>query len=75
MVSMTTVSPELIVSTGSWALSNQPHCVVSRVAGNKYTLPGNFDAVVTDCAWANVAMSKQARLKARVVCLVNFCII
>src|SRR5213079_918249 len=35
MVSSTTVSPELIRSTGSWALSNQPHWVVSSVAGRR----------------------------------------
>src|SRR5687767_12477877 len=35
MVSRTTVSPDLICSTGSCALSNQPHCVVSSVAGNR----------------------------------------
>src|SRR6266850_4868492 len=35
MVSSTTVSPELTRSTGSWALSNQPHWVVSSVAGRR----------------------------------------
>src|SRR5262249_8356645 len=34
MVSSTIVSPELMRSTGGWALSNQPHCVVSSVAGS-----------------------------------------
>ena len=29
------VSPEFTRSTGGWALSNQPHWVVSSVAGNK----------------------------------------
>src|SRR3954463_13604186 len=38
MVSRTTVSLELTRSTGGWALSNQPHWVVSRVAGSKGTL-------------------------------------
>src|SRR6267142_1194335 len=37
MVSKTTVSPELTRSTGSWALSNQPHWVVSSVAGKRCT--------------------------------------
>src|SRR3954470_12296800 len=37
IVSSTTVSPELIVSTGGWALSNQPHWVVSSVAGSRCT--------------------------------------
>src|SRR6266853_6868484 len=35
MVSSTTVSPEFTRSTGGWALSNQPHWVVSSVAGNR----------------------------------------
>src|SRR3954463_876646 len=35
MVSSATVSPEWTRSTGGWALSNQPHCVVSSVAGNR----------------------------------------
>src|SRR6516164_7145587 len=35
IVSMTTVSPELMRSTGGWALLNQPHCVVSSVAGRR----------------------------------------
>src|SRR5215207_5312182 len=39
MVSMTTVSPGLTVSTGFWALSYQPHCVVSIVAGRMWTAP------------------------------------
>src|SRR5207237_837305 len=34
---MTTVSPELTRNTGGWALSNQPHWVVSSVAGNRCT--------------------------------------
>src|SRR3954452_4909568 len=29
------VSPDLTRSTGGWALSNQPHCVVSSVAGSR----------------------------------------
>src|SRR5262245_2334672 len=37
IVSMTTVSPELTRSTGGCALSNQPHWVVSSVAGNRCT--------------------------------------
>src|SRR3954463_13181412 len=36
MVSRTTVSPELTRSTGGWALSNQPHWVVSSVAGSTW---------------------------------------
>src|SRR5215218_8575013 len=39
MVSMMTVSPGLTVSTGFWALSYQPHCVVSNVAGRMWTAP------------------------------------
>src|ERR1700731_5358901 len=35
MVSSTTVSPEFTRSTGGWALSNQPHWVVSSVAGSR----------------------------------------
>src|ERR1700716_2211559 len=35
MVSRTTVSPEFTRSTGGWALSNQPHWVVSSVAGSR----------------------------------------
>ena len=31
----------MTVITGGWALSNQPHCVVSMVAGRRCTLPGN----------------------------------
>src|SRR5262249_4813956 len=34
---MTTVSPELTRNTGGWALSNQPHWVVSSVAGKRCT--------------------------------------
>src|SRR6266404_494171 len=34
---MTTVSPELMRNTGGWALSNQPHWVVSSVAGRRCT--------------------------------------
>src|SRR5262249_5117114 len=34
---MTTVSPELTRSTGGCALSNQPHWVVSNVAGKRCT--------------------------------------
>src|SRR5215472_10123602 len=34
---MTTVSPELTRSTGGCALSNQPHWVVSSVAGSRCT--------------------------------------
>src|SRR3989440_1456782 len=37
IVSSTIVSPEFTRSTGGWALSNQPHWVVSRVAGSRYT--------------------------------------
>ena len=34
IVSITTVSPDWIDMTGACALSNQPHCVVSGVAGS-----------------------------------------
>src|SRR5258707_15466753 len=34
---MTTVSPELMRNTGGWALLNQPHWVVSSVAGRRCT--------------------------------------
>src|SRR5258706_10296356 len=52
IVSSTTVSPESTVRTGAWALSNQPHCVVSRVAGRTWTLPGKRLALTTACEWA-----------------------
>ena len=35
IVSSTTVSPALMRRTGGWALSNQPHWVVSSVAGSR----------------------------------------
>src|SRR5437899_1535356 len=38
------VSPELTFSTGGCALLNQPHCVVSIVAGRRWTFPGYFFA-------------------------------
>jgi hypothetical protein len=41
MVSKMTVSPESTVSRGSSALSNQPHWVVSNVAGSTWALPGS----------------------------------
>src|SRR6185369_5745452 len=44
------------VSTGGCALSNQPHWVVSRVAGSRCSLPGLPVAGTTDCALA----AKQA---------------
>src|SRR5262249_46058458 len=44
IVSITTVSPESTIRRGSSALSNQPHCVVSRVAGNTCTRPGHCEA-------------------------------
>src|SRR5437660_5513976 len=34
------VSPESTCSTGGWALLNQPHWVVSMVAGSTCVLPG-----------------------------------
>ena len=36
IVSSAMVSPELTRSTGAWALSNQPHWVVSSVAGSRW---------------------------------------
>src|ERR1043166_2190709 len=35
------VSPEFTRSTGGWALLNQPHWVVSMVAGSRCVLPGS----------------------------------
>src|ERR1043166_633908 len=35
------VSPEFTCSTGGWALLNQPHWVVSIVAGSRCVLPGS----------------------------------
>jgi hypothetical protein len=43
------VSPELMRSTGGWALSNQPHCVVAGVAGRRCVvgfLPTLPDAIM-----------------------------
>src|SRR5262245_53185956 len=53
IVSMTMVSPESTVSTGGWALLNQPHWVVSMVAGSTQSLPLLSVAVTT--AWASAA--------------------
>src|SRR6185503_15507833 len=39
IVSNTIVSPESTCSTGGCALLNQPHCVVSSVAGSTCTFP------------------------------------
>jgi hypothetical protein len=45
MVSIETVSPELIVSFGGSLGSSQPHCTVSSVAGRLWCLPaGAFGA-------------------------------
>src|SRR5262245_57705480 len=52
IVSITTVSPESMRSTGGCALLNQPHCVVSSVAGSRCTLPLVPLATATDCACA-----------------------
>src|SRR5262249_9410006 len=52
IVSMTMVSPESTVSTGGWALLNQPHCVVSMVAGSTQSLPLLSVAVTAACASA-----------------------
>ena len=46
------VSPDLTRSTGAWALSNQPHCVVSSVAGSRCTLPLVPVTVSAVCACA-----------------------
>ena len=54
MVSMTTVSPELMVSTGFCALSYQPSCVFSIVAGSRCTFPGVPVATATVCASASL---------------------
>jgi hypothetical protein len=46
IVSMTTVSPELMRNTGGWALLNQPHWVVSSVAGRRCTfLPSGIGTI------------------------------
>src|SRR5215472_12667433 len=47
IVSKTTVSPESMVNRGNSALSNQPHCVVSKVAGRIWTFPGSRVACTT----------------------------
>src|SRR5262245_64075971 len=52
IVSMTTLSPGLMVSTGFCALSYQPNCVVSMVAGSRWTFPGAPVAAVTVCGVA-----------------------
>jgi hypothetical protein len=71
MVSTTTVSPESMTSRGSSALSNQPHCVVSNVAGRMCTRPGYFDAgtTISFCAsgsacWAIAAMPAPVMMAA-----------
>src|SRR5436190_13706139 len=57
IVSRTTVSPESTFSTGACALSNQPHCVVSIVAGSRCTLPGYLLVGTTVCETAGSEMS------------------
>jgi hypothetical protein len=52
IVSTATVSPESIVSRGSSALSNQPHWVVSMVAGRTCMRPGYFEPGTTMSFWA-----------------------
>src|SRR5438105_5681143 len=49
IVSITTLSPESTRSTGACALSNQPHCVVSMVAGSTWSLPFMPLAGTTAC--------------------------
>src|SRR5205814_4624179 len=49
IVSNTTVSPESTRSTGGCELSNQPHCVVSNVAGSSQSLPFMADAGPLAC--------------------------
>src|SRR5262249_29359708 len=52
IVSMPTLSPGLTVSTGFCALSYQPNCVVSMVAGSRWTCPAAPLAATTVCAGA-----------------------
>jgi hypothetical protein len=52
IVSMTTLSPGLMVSTGFCALSYQPNWVVSMVAGSRWTFAGAPVATTTVCAVA-----------------------
>src|SRR3954463_7562665 len=52
MVSSTTVSPEFTRSTGAWALSNQPHWVVSSVAGSRYLFLPLGRLVIRSCGSA-----------------------
>ena len=63
MVSITTVSPDLIVRTGGCALLNQPHWVVSKVAGNRCVVPGKVLAVAVD--WANAVFRFEAAANAK----------
>ena len=61
MVSITTVSPALIVRTGGSLLSNQPHCTVSSVAGNRWTRPAK------DFAGTCLSVSRRETSSARSV--------
>src|SRR5205809_5767197 len=55
IVSNTIVSPESTCSTGGWALLNQPHCVVSIVAGRRCTLPASrFAGTTRRFSWSGV---------------------
>src|SRR5216110_362086 len=68
IVSRTTVSPDSIFNTGGWALSNQPHCVVSSVAGRGWTFPeGRRLAGAAYCAFAvNAANTATATNTVRI---------
>ncbi len=69
IVSKTTVSPESTFSTGGCALSNQPHCVVSSVAGSRCVFPGYFGVGTTD--WDRAA--EAARLTKAAAVRANLC--
>ena len=60
---MTTVSPDLIRSTGSCALLNQPHCVVSSVAGSRCMVlpPGSGIARSFGSAGPDIGLRDRGR--------------
>src|SRR5262249_9698330 len=73
---MTTLSPGLIVSTGFCALSYQPNCVVSMVAGSRCTFPGAAVATATVCAVATslkIASNAAAKMPSAILDCVLIC--
>src|SRR5258706_880234 len=67
---MTTLSPGLMVSTGFCALSYQPNCVVSMVAGSRCIFPGAPVATATVCAVAaslKIASNVPARMPSAIL--------